>query len=114
MLDAIFGWSGSKTNSLRKAEEIAKKALTLDDSLAHAHALISAVYSGQHQWDKAIAEAERAVDLNPNAADNIVLLALTLVAVNRLEEAINLFHKAIRLNPIPPEWVGVDPVSWTL
>jgi adenylate cyclase len=56
------------------------------------------------QYDMAIAEGERAVALNPNGADAHAHLALILNFVGRSEEATALFKKAIRLNPMPPNW----------
>jgi adenylate cyclase len=57
---------------------------------------------GKH--DKAIATAERAVALDPNAADIHTLYAHTLRFAGRQEEAIPEYKKAIRLNPIPPSY----------
>ncbi|UCE33104.1 MAG: tetratricopeptide repeat protein, partial [Deltaproteobacteria bacterium] len=55
-------------------------------------------------YEEAIAEGERAVALNPNGADAHAHLAMTLGYVGRREEATALFKKAIRLNPMPPNW----------
>jgi tetratricopeptide (TPR) repeat protein len=55
------------------------------------------------QWDKAVEECELAVSLNPNSADNIVNLAMVFRTVGRVEEALALLNKAVRLNPMPPD-----------
>ena len=44
------------------------------------------------------------VSLNPNGEYNMALLAMSLFFSDRLDEAISLYHKAIRLNPFPPLW----------
>ena len=54
------------------------------------------------QYDKAVAEAEKAVALNPNSAMAHVMLGKTLIFAGRWEESIPEYKKAIRLNPIPP------------
>ena len=51
------------------------------------------------EYDKAIAEGERAVALSPGGADTLSEYAWSLSAAGRSEEAIPLFQKAIRLNP---------------
>jgi adenylate cyclase len=105
LLELFLGLSDAPGESMERALELAQTALTLDDSLADAHALLGSIYLAQGQWDKAVAEGERSVDLNPNSADNIGLFGTTLHNVGRSEEAIALFEKAIRLNPIPPDWL---------
>jgi tetratricopeptide (TPR) repeat protein len=54
------------------------------------------------QYDKAIAECERAVSLDPNSADNFFRLGEVLNWAGRAEEAIPYLQSAIRLNPLPP------------
>ena len=58
----------------------------------------------KREYDKAIAEGERAVVLNPSGANAHAWYAITLTLAGRSEEAIPLFKKAIRLNPFGPGW----------
>src|SRR5208337_56126 len=55
------------TDAFLKAEELARKALDLDDSLAEAHATLGAVMKSYY-YDQSAADAEfrRAMDLNPS------------------------------------------------
>jgi TolB-like protein/Flp pilus assembly protein TadD len=66
----------------------------------------------QGQYDKAIAEGKRAVDLAPNDALAHVLLAQTMRASGRFREAVELSEKALRLQPYYPAWylaeLGID------
>ena len=55
--------------SIGKAIELVQKAIVLDDTFAEAHGLLGFLYSMTRQHDKAIAQAEKAVALNPNSAD---------------------------------------------
>ncbi|NIO05997.1 MAG: tetratricopeptide repeat protein [Proteobacteria bacterium] len=105
LLELLLGFRDLSGESMARAVELAQKALTLDDSLADAHALLGSIYLVQRQWDKAVAEGECSVALNPNSADNIGLLGITLFSVGRLEEAVSMLEKAIRLNPMPPNWL---------
>jgi adenylate cyclase len=54
------------------------------------------------QHDQAIAEAERAIALDPNHADSYAWLGAILDLVGRPEEAIGLIEKAMRLSPYYP------------
>ncbi len=54
------------------------------------------------QHDEGVAEAEKAVALNPNSAMAHLMLGKTLSFAGRWEESIPQYKKAIRLNPIPP------------
>ena len=56
----------------------------------------------KREYDKAIAEGERAVALNPGGTNVLVSYADCLMSAGRPEEAILLFQKAIRLNPFGP------------
>jgi len=104
LMDLMYGSSESPGESLRLAEELVKKALALDANLAEAHAFLGRIYLTKRQHEKAIAEGERAVAMAPNSDFIHAALAFTLRHAGRPEEAIALFRKAIRLNPIPPVW----------
>ena len=47
---------------------MAQKAIAMDDSIADAHGILSNLYIRKRYYDKAIAEAERAVALEPGGA----------------------------------------------
>jgi adenylate cyclase len=101
-LDYYFGTTSSPRETLEKAVELSQKALSIDDSIPRAHALLSDLYSAKRDHDKAVAEGERAVALDPNGAGAHEFYALSLVYAGRPEEAIPFFQKAIRLNPFSP------------
>jgi len=96
-------WS-QEPQTLELAFELAKKAISLNDSLSTAYTLLSRVYSWRKQHAQAIDEQERAIALNPNNADGYTGLAETLVWAGRPEEALGLVEKAMRLNPHYPVW----------
>ena len=54
------------------------------------------------EYDKAIAEGERGVELNPNGAEALAFLGFFLNVAGRPAEAITVLEKAMRLNPMPP------------
>ncbi|MCG2778218.1 MAG: adenylate/guanylate cyclase domain-containing protein [Desulfobacterales bacterium] len=102
--EAWLGWSCSPPHSLKLAMEYAQKCVALDESFSEAHAVLGAIYLVMRQWDKAVEESELAVSLNPNSADNIVILSMVFRSVGRVEEALALLNKAVRLNPMPPNY----------
>jgi adenylate cyclase len=108
--DARFGWTASRATSAKMAFEYAQKALEMDNSLDYAHTLLSAVYLVKRQHDKAVAEAERAVALNPGTTHSLGTLAGVLGCSGRWEESIIYFKKAIRVDPFPQlnylTWLG--------
>jgi len=104
MQEVMVGWSDSPPHSLKLAMEYAQKCVSLDESFSDAHAVLGMIYLLMRQWDKAVKESELAVSLSPNSADNIVFLAIALRVVGKVEEALALLNKAVRLNPIPPNY----------
>jgi adenylate cyclase len=99
-------WAGAYKNpkeALQRAIELAQKAIAIDESLAFPHIILGYLsILANRDYEKGIAEAERAVALEPNSADAYTQLAINLSWAGRSEEAIPLFQKAIRLSPIPP------------
>jgi adenylate cyclase len=95
-------WLGSEKSpqeSIEKGIEMAQKALAIDGSIAGPHAFLSLFYSLKKEYDKSVAEGERAVALAPGAAGTHLTYAMSLHYAGRFEEAIPMFQKAIRLNP---------------
>jgi adenylate cyclase len=103
LIDVLYGWSKSPSKSFKRAFELAQKALSLDDSLAQPYETISKIHLFQKKYEKAIAEAQKAVELNPNGAWTIWNLGWVLRCAGRPEEGIPLLKKSIRLNPFSPD-----------
>jgi adenylate cyclase len=107
---AGFGWSKDPSESGRMAYEFAKKAVTLENSLDAPHFMLGLVYVYMREYDKAIAEGEKAVELNPNGDQAMAYLGFFLNVAGRPAEAITVLEKAMRLNPMPPAyyyaWLG--------
>jgi adenylate cyclase len=97
----MLGLSESPQQSLARGIELTKHALSLDNSYSFAHAVLGVSYVLARQYDKGVAEAERAVALDPNSSENLFYLAYVLCFVGKPEEAIPLIERAERLNPIP-------------
>ena len=88
-----------------KNEEYSRKALELDDSVAEAHNSMAALYLF-HAWDwnRAEAEARRAIELNPNLAAAHHLRSYILFALNRNAEALQEQRQATEIDPFAQPW----------
>jgi TolB-like protein/DNA-binding winged helix-turn-helix (wHTH) protein len=88
-----------------KSEEYFRKALELDDSVAEAHQSMAALYLF-HAWDwnRAEAEARRAIELNPNLAAAHHLRSYILFALNRDAEALQEQKQATAIDPFAQPW----------
>jgi TolB-like protein/Tfp pilus assembly protein PilF len=104
LVDVWLGSTKSPRASLRKAVELAQKAISMNDSLGGAHGLLGNIYIMRKEYEKGIREAERAVELEPNGADAHAFLGMGLRFADRADEAIPILKKAIRLNPHAPGW----------
>src|SRR5262249_33681386 len=96
---AVSGWTEFRDEVLQQAQDLAQKAIDLDDANAGAHRLLGAVYFNRAQFDQAISEDQRAIALNPNDAAVYAALGALLVSTGRAKEAIAAFETAKRLNP---------------
>lgn len=85
----------------RKAKDLARKALQLDDSLAEAHTSLAWV-TFIHDWDWAAAEEgfRRAIDANPRYASARQWYAWLLCAMGRMHDAIREGVLAAELDPV--------------
>jgi len=101
--DVYLGTSRSPKDSIVKATEFIQKALAMKDSLADAHSMLGVLYSWSGRYDEGIAEAERAVELDPNSGQAYYNLTLVLRWAGKSKEAIPVIQKALRLEPIPPD-----------
>lgn len=99
--EARNGWSEFPAKSIQKALELAQKALATDDSIDLGHSLLGAIYLVMRQHDKAIAEGERAIALNPNGALAFIWLAGIVGVSGRWEESVMYANQSIRLSPFP-------------
>jgi adenylate cyclase len=104
LVDAVYGFSSSPSETMGKALEMTKKSEALDDHQPDVYALWNTIYLGQRQHEKAIEAGEKALILGPNNACNTAILSQTMYFAGRAKEAIELMQKAMRLSPYHPDW----------
>jgi TolB-like protein/DNA-binding winged helix-turn-helix (wHTH) protein len=117
--DYAAAWSGlsdtyeiaAMTDNMRpldvraKAEEAARKALALDDSVPEAHNAMAAWYLF-FAWDpvRADTEARQAIQLNPNYGEAHYVRHFILMALNRNSEAEAEIKRSVELDPFFRSW----------
>ena len=96
---AYLGGSVSRNEAIEKSIGLAQQALDMDNSLCEPHILLSALCTLKGEHERALAEAETAISLNPGSIDALSQYGWTLGFVGRNNDAIPVFQKIIRLNP---------------
>ncbi len=94
-----LGWKDARSMA-QKHLRIAMKNPT---PLAHRMNSRALLYY-KHRHEEAIAEAERALALDPNDAENHWSIARALTFADRSAEAIPFYERAMRLNPHYPQY----------
>ena len=69
------------------------------------------LYILSRDYDKAIAECQKAIELSPNSAESFHFYGLALRFAGRFNEAISNLKKAIRLNPVTPIYY-LNVLAW--
>jgi adenylate cyclase len=88
--------------ALERAMPLAQKGVQLDDSSGVGHVILGFITVALNRdYEKAIAEGERAVALEPNSVLAQYMLGFFLYLGGRTEEAIPILKKAVSLSPIP-------------
>jgi adenylate cyclase len=90
------------SQTIPKAEEAARKALQLDDTLPEAHTALAMVLMQNWRWDESDREFQRALELNPSSGDALSKYTRYLIAVCRHKESIDMARRARVLDPLSP------------
>ena len=100
--EAIDGWTENPLRALELAAELAEKAAAMGPHSPQVYFAEGQVelFLGRHA--RAIAAAERAIEVEPNYADAYALMAWTLSYAGRPDAALAALDQAGRLSPRPP------------
>jgi adenylate cyclase len=94
-------YGGDDPKVLDRAIALEQKAIALDDPHAYAaHALLCRFYPYKRQYDQAVPECQRAIELAPSYVYSYISNAYTSVESGKPQEAIGFFEKAERLDPL--------------
>src|SRR3954451_9491267 len=94
---------------LKDAEEAARKALALDDSIPVAHSALADVLRDRHDWLGAEREYQQALKLSPSEAETHNQYAQMLLKLGHLDRAMAHALLACELEPLG--WVPPSVVS---
>jgi adenylate cyclase len=98
-------WSGSSSDLERELQEsraAVQRALALDDCDPECHYALSILSLMAKQHERALAAAERAVDLNSNFAFGHFALGETRIFQGRFSEGLDPILRCLRLSPRDP------------
>ena len=84
---------------LPKAKQAALRALEIDPALGEAHASLGLIATEENQWDAALVEYRKAIELSPNYAMAIMWSGLTQMGTGHLREARASLDRALQLDP---------------
>ncbi len=98
---AVFGWVEDPAEALRRSEEAARRALTIDDPGANARArgILGNIHTVTGDYEAALADAERALQLNASDAVAHALRGGILLWTGKIEESIAASEAARRFDP---------------
>ena len=99
LYDFYFGWSMFPNKSLERAYDLAKQALSFEESNAATHSALGSIYLRRTQYDLAMIELQRALELNPNDTLSQHQLGSIMLYSGQKNEAIHWLESALNLNP---------------
>lgn len=98
----ILGLNYSKLNMLEKAEKEFKHAIYLDPKFTKAYIDLAYLYAKQEEYDKAIAEWNKILEIEPDFSEKYNVLYFIGLAYNKkemLDKALEYFVQALPLVP---------------
>jgi TolB-like protein/Flp pilus assembly protein TadD len=104
VMDIVMGWGGDSAGSLALAYSDARKAIALDPYTEIGHWALAATLGEDGDFDRAFAEYDKVMEINPNNADLLSTKGSLLAISGRFEEGIELALQAIQFNKYHPEW----------
>lgn len=97
--NVIFGLSEDPQEDARLALEIAKTAVSLDNSFAQGYSALGLALTATGQHDEAITWTKRAVELQPGNADAQLFTTFTHLFAGQSDVAYEAITTALRLDP---------------
>jgi adenylate cyclase len=92
------GWTEFVADDLGRAEALAQKALSLDSATTTAYRLLAELDLMKGQFDLALGQADRALEINPSDAESYATRGTALVWAGRAAEALPWLEGALRFD----------------
>ncbi len=98
---SVFGWTENPPEAMNRAIQLAQRAVVIGDQGAQsrAHGTLGRIFVTVGRLEEALAEADRAIELNSSDAAALDARAMTLLWLGRIDEAIAAFELALRFDP---------------
>jgi adenylate cyclase len=96
-----YGWTEFPHQALEKAENEAQQAIALDERNVAGHRLLGRVYVVQLQYERGLAEIDRAIALNPSDSTSLYARANALLWASKIEDSIKAIEASFRIDPAP-------------
>ena len=97
-ISAVMGWAESPSEALNRAEELANKALRIDESDVRARVILGRIYIFHQQYEQAKAEMDRAIAINPSDAAGLAGRGNILMWLGDTDAAIESLEAAQRID----------------
>ena len=95
----VMGWAESPTEFLRRATDLASKALSLNEAEVHARSILGRIHIFYRRYEQAKDEIDRAIAINPNDADGLAGRGNILMWSGQTDAAIEALELAQRIDP---------------
>jgi adenylate cyclase len=97
-------WGIDPLEDIMAGRNLIKKALSLNQNLPRAHGHLGWTFLSTEQFDEALRCFDKAISLNPNDTDVLLLRAYALIYMGEPLESIRICQALIDLNPNYPAW----------
>jgi len=104
----INGYGGAPCEALTACRDRVLTALALAPEEARCHRIMAVVFLCFREHAAAEQHLRRSLDLNPYDADTLMQMGYVLTMRGRGKEALEWMERAVRLNPIHPQWYHYD------
>ena len=94
-----MGWAESPIEFLKRAAEMASKALSLDELEVRAHVVLGRIHIFYRQYEQAKLALDRAIAVNPNDANALAGRGNILMWLGQTDAAIGALEVAQRVDP---------------
>jgi len=98
-----YGWSEAPDDDIHEGEESALAAIRLDEKNPYAHYALAIVSVYGNTPDRAVAAAERAIELTPSFALGHLALGMAQLFSGKASEAVAPLERGLKLNPYDPQ-----------
>jgi adenylate cyclase len=106
-----MGWAESPSEAVGRAEDMANKALALDESDVRAHVVLGRIHIFYQRYEQARVEMDRAIALNPNDAHALAGRGNIRMWLGETDAAIQDLELARRIDP---ELIAMDRFALSL